>query len=314
MSAIVCKCVQKIRNSSNQITNYVLVDGSGNTTNMEASKLKSEIKAHHIKVVNLQMDNLDRLLDKKYIKYPNNYNYRISDAMFQRIRDNFITVDESCEMLKKNLSNEGYDVGDKHVAIRLEYSGDPYHKDHLRLTLFDNGLYNMYDGGAGRTGYLENAQSLRYLLGFCQQKKKDSVNLIGCSFIDEVNEQVDIKQPKNRHPENKLRYTKSELEQQNNMIERNRSEVDHAAIDRLKNEVKGIIGNSHADSIQELQYGYTFTTWNRGGNDYDDAECSILCKGDKFIVKSHSVSGFDAYDSFTNLSEAIKRLENAPGF
>lgn len=314
MSAIVCKCVNKIRNSSNQITNYVLVDGSGNTTNMEASKLKSEIKANHIKVVNLQMDNLGRLIDKKYIKYPNNYNYRISDAMFQRIRDYFVTVDESCEILKKNLSNDGYDVGDKYVVIRLEHSEGTYHKDQFTLTLFNNGLYYNYDIGGGRTGYLENAQSLRYLLIFCQQKKKDSINLIGCSFIDEVNGQVTIEQPKNRHPENKLRHTKSELEQQKNMVEHNRSELDHAAIAMFKDKMKSIIANSKADEIQEYTHGYHFTTWNRGGNDYDDEECSITCEGGKFIIKSHSTSGIDYRETFTDLSKAIAKLENSPGF
>lgn len=197
MAAIVCKCINKIRNGSDQIKGYVLVDEYGNTVTVEADKLKRDIRGHRIKVVNLQFDALGRLINKK----------EIEDRPISK---------ESNRLMNNRPSNYGH---------------------------------------------VQN--------------------------VVEPNEVV----------------TESNVV---NSEERN--------IAMLKDRMKSVIANCGADDIQEYTNGYYFTRWCRGGNDYDDETCSIQCKGDKFIVKSHSASGTDVRNTFVNLSEAIKKLENSPGF
>ena len=195
MAAIVCKCINKIRNGSDQIKGYVLLDEYGNTVTIEADKLKRDIRGHRIKVVNLQFDALGRLINKKEI-----------EAISK----------ESNRLMNNRPSNYGH---------------------------------------------VQN--------------------------VVEPNEVV----------------TESNVV---NSEERN--------IAMLKDRMKSVIANCGADDIQEYTHGYSFTRWCHGGNDYDDETCSIQCKGDKFIVSSHSSRGTDVRNAFVNLSEAIKKLENSPGF
>lgn len=61
---IVCKCVNKNRDSKGNIINYTLVDKNGKKVQLTGKQVKEAIKAGQFKIVNLQIDSLGRLVDK----------------------------------------------------------------------------------------------------------------------------------------------------------------------------------------------------------------------------------------------------------
>ena len=61
---IVCKCINKNRDSKGNIINYTLVDKNGKKVQLTGKQVKEAIKAGQFKITNLQIDSLGRLVDR----------------------------------------------------------------------------------------------------------------------------------------------------------------------------------------------------------------------------------------------------------
>lgn len=61
---IICKCINKNRDSKGNIINYTLVDKNGKKVQLTGKQVKEAIKAGQFKIVNLQIDSLGRLVDR----------------------------------------------------------------------------------------------------------------------------------------------------------------------------------------------------------------------------------------------------------
>ncbi len=61
---IICKCINKNRDSKGNIINYTLVDKNGKKVQLTGKQVKEAIKAGQFKITNLQIDSLGRLVDR----------------------------------------------------------------------------------------------------------------------------------------------------------------------------------------------------------------------------------------------------------
>lgn len=69
---IICKCINKNRDSKGNIVNYTLVDKNGKKVQLTGKQVKEAIKAGQFKITNLQIDSLGRLVDRAEATNKNN--------------------------------------------------------------------------------------------------------------------------------------------------------------------------------------------------------------------------------------------------
>lgn len=109
MEAQIYKCLDKIRDKNNKILEYVLIDRSGFKKRVEAPVLKNAIKQGTVKVVNLTLNSIGRLIDCSY-----------SDEYAASHR---LTIKKSDDLPNRNYkyTNKNSEIRNKNLAYALAY-------------------------------------------------------------------------------------------------------------------------------------------------------------------------------------------------